>query len=166
MQVATHLATALLLQADCARVIAAVEEIASSPRQLEVAISQVRQLRCRWSTFVAFHFVFEPLGMVLLLLDAFFVTKEHQWGEVLWLSLGLFAILCLILCQVLPLVAYHEAVRYARQHVDDFPTAQRLNREPLEFTVLGTIIDRAAFQRFFAAGTCSILSILARKLVG
>ena len=75
-----------------------------------------------------------------------------------------FKVFLLMLCQMYPLVAYNEGVVHTRHCVEHFPMLQRLKREALEFRILGQVVDKATFRRYFMSGCGSIMVVLAKNL--
>ena len=161
MLVATHLATALMLQADCGCLIPSLKRVVHGH---DAVFSQVRQVKRRWRPFLGLQLALELLALVLLFLRAFFFLKMQTWSEMAVLVGDVFTVFLLMLCQVYPLVAYNEGVVHTRHCVEHFPMLQRLKREALEFRILGQVVDKATFQRYFMSGCGSITVILAKNL--
>ena len=161
MLVATHFATALMLQADCGRLTLSLKRVVDGP---DAVFSHVRQVKRRWRPFLGLQLAVELLAMVLFLLRALLFLKTRTWSELVVTVGDIFQVFLLILCQVYPLVAYNEAVMDTRHRVEHFAMLQRLRREALEFRILGQVFDKATFQTYLASGCGSIIVVLVKKL--
>ena len=164
MVYATHVATALLFQADCTRATSAIMNLTRSAANYDRAVVLVRLLKRRWHTFLRLHFLLEGSALALLIIGAFFFSKQHLWFDVVLYCFGSASSLCLAMCQLYPLIEYNEAVARTRLMIDDYAMAQRLNREPFEFRVLQMVIDRGTFHGLVWAGVGSIMSVLVKKV--
>ena len=161
MLVATHLATALMLQADCGRLIPSLKRVVHGH---DAVFSQVRQVKQRWRPFLGFQLTLELLAMVLLFLRAFLFLEMKTWSKLLVFVGDIFQVFFLVLFQVYPLVAYNEAVVRTRHRVEHFPMRQRFRREALEFRILGQVVDKATFRTCLMSGCASIMVVLVKKL--
>ena len=164
MVYATHVATALLFQADCTRATSAIMHLTRSAANYDRAVVLVRLLKRRWHTFLRLHFLLEGSALALLIISAFLFSKLHLWVDVVTYCVGSASLLCLTMCQLYPLIEYNEAVARTRLMTDDYAMAQRLNREPFEFRVLQMVIDRGTFHGLVWAGVGSIMSALVKKV--
>merc|ERR1712136_503274 len=160
---ATHVATALLFKADCARATPPLAQLTRSAADYDDAVVAFRLLKERWHTFLRLRFVLEGSALALLILDAFFSSKQHDWLSVVKYCIEGALLTCLNMGQLYPLIEYNEAVARTRLMLDSFAVAQRLNREPLEFRVLHTVIDRGTFSALLWAGVGSIVSAVVKK---
>jgi len=158
MQSAVHLATSLLFQSDCLRAIGSLDQLSRSATHHDRAAVCVRQLKRRWHAVLRAHSLLEVLSLGLAVLRAFLYSKERRWADLVVYGCGGASFLCLMLCQILPLAAYNEVVARTHLNVHDFSTALRLKREPLEFRVLQTVIDKGTFRALLLTCVGSILS--------
>jgi len=78
---------------------------------------------------------------------------------------SLFSVLFMMLCQVIPIVSYNEAVVRTRLRLEEFTTMQRFNRLPVEFTFFGVTIAKRSFYYLLIAGVSSAMSFLMRELL-
>jgi len=165
--VGTHVISAVLLQADLNELRQALKLLAHHDAMSlhRVAWSELRKKKNRWIVFLLLHLVPEMICMVLFTIAALQYIRDHEWRDVVDSISSLFAVLFMMLCQIIPIVSYNEAVVRTRLRLEEFTTMQRFNRLPVEFTFFGVTIAKRSFYYLLVAGVSSAMSFLMRELL-
>jgi hypothetical protein len=154
-----------VLQEECAVLSHEFQEIMASPPAACAAsystfYAKVCEAKCRWRLSLVVELGGGVSAVGLHVLSFFLDTMTSQWASVVLVSGHLASDFCLLLCNVIPIAAYNEAVIRTRLSVEHFPTAQRLSREPVEFSILSLVVERSYFRAFLISGVSSSLSAL------
>jgi len=165
--VGTHVISAVLLQADLNELRQALKLLAHHDAMSahRVAWSELRKKKNRWMVFLLLHLVPEMICMVLFTIAALQYVRDHEWRDVVDSISSLFAVLFMMLCEIIPIVSYNEAVVRTRLRLEEFTTMQRFNRLPVEFTFFGVTIAKRSFYYLLIAGVSSAMSFLMRELL-
>merc|ERR1712136_14981 len=119
---------------------AAVGAHVTSAVLLQADIDELRQ-----ALKLLAHLVPEMICMVLFTIAALQYVRDHEWRDVVDSISSLFAVLFMMLCEIIPIVSYNEAVVRTRLRLEEFTTMQRFNRLPVEFTFFGVTIAKRSF---------------------
>jgi len=165
--VGAHVTSAVLLQADIDELRQALKLLAHHDAMSahRVAWSELGKKKNRWMVFLLLHLVPEMICMVLFTIAALQYVRDHEWRDVVDSISSLFSVLFMMLCQVIPIVSYNEAVVRTRLRLEEFTTMQRFNRLPVEFTFFGVTIAKRSFYYLLIAGVSSAMSFLMRELL-
>jgi len=163
-----HLASALLLQSDMCALRRALRQLSGTGTPDRAAhervLMDVHGTKRRWFSFLLFHLIPEIAALGLFVVSAFLDATRRNVPDVIADGSNIAYFLCVMLCQLTPLVEYNEAVRRAKLRVEEFVVLQRFLRLPLEFKIFGVAYYRRSFNAFLATGMSGACSVLARRV--
>lgn len=159
----SHAASALLFQGDCDALSGSLLRLPAGAAYDRFAF-KVQVIKTRWRMFLLMHLVPEFCAMALYTFSAVLASKRCNWKDILVHSMFTIAAMCLMLCQLVPLVAYNEAVN-ARLVLENHPTTERFNRKRMAWTFLGMAFERRYFAVLFSAGASSSFSPLIGHII-
>jgi len=163
-----HLASALLLQSDMCALRRELRQLSGTgtPDRTahELVLMDVHGTKRRWFSFLLFHLIPEIAALGLFVVSAFLDATRRNVPDVIADGSNIAYFLCVMLCQLTPLVEYNEAVRRAKLRVEEFVVLQRFLRLPLEFKIFGVAYYRRSFNAFLATGMSGACSVLARRV--
>lgn len=161
-------AAAVVFQGECLTLVATLRRHCTDscgPADHEVLRSHVQSVKHRWGGILFLHLSLQCGAIAFYTFAGLVDSKFHNWQGLVEQGGRVLSILCFILVQVVPLVVYNESLKQAELCLEDFPSAQRLRRMPLEFSVVGVVIDSKTFRMFFLAGMASAVGGLVKRVI-
>lgn len=125
----------------------------------------VRDTSRRWTVFLIMHSILEISACVLYTVSGLLDSRTRYWPGLGVQSGRVLSTLCFVLSQAYPIVTYNEKVWEAKFALEEFLSAQLLNRMPVEFTVGGVVVNRNTFKVILCAGATSAMSGLIKYLM-